>query len=231
MTRTLAACLVAVVLALVAPVPANAADAVTAPGPPALALPRLVCFGDSITKGGYPQAIDAKALGVEVVNAGVGGNTTAQGLKRMQADVLDRKPGVVVVLFGTNDCRLDEPKVAVPLATYEANLKKIVDQCRKAGATVVLCTPPPIDAGPYFKRHKKEPFDEAGGLEKVLDDYRAAARRVAEATKAPLVDLNQLLAKEKPDEWRSPDGVHPTPKGYALIAKHVSAAVRPLLPH
>jgi lysophospholipase L1-like esterase len=222
MTRTLLACLVAATLCLPATLRAAPDDA----RPP---VPRLVCFGDSITKGGYPQSIDAKALGVEVVNAGVGGNTTAQGLRRMKADVLDRKPAVVVVLFGTNDCRLAEPQVAVPVEKYEANLGQIVDQCEKAGAKVIICTPPPIDAGPYFQRHKKEPFDTAGGLDKVLAAYRAAAVRAAEARKVPVVDLNQLLAKEKRDEWLSADGVHPTKKGYELIAGHVSAAVRPLL--
>lgn len=228
MTRPLAACIFALTVGFalaLAPAVRAAPDRDGAPSP----LSRLVCFGDSITKGGYPQAIDAKGLGVEVVNAGVGGNTSAQGLKRMQADVLDRKPAIVVVLFGTNDSRIAEPQVAVPAEKYEANLKQIVSACEKAGAKVVVCTPPPINPGPYFRRHKKEPFDQAGGLEKVLASYRAAAIRAAEASKVPVVDLNQLLAKEKMDDWLSADGVHPSKKGYELIAGHVAAAVKPLL--
>src|SRR5688500_7586056 len=67
---------------------------------------RVVCFGDSITRGGYPDVL-AKTLGVEVANAGVNGNSSAMGLARMENDVLARKPEVVVVMFGTNDTRID----------------------------------------------------------------------------------------------------------------------------
>jgi lysophospholipase L1-like esterase len=201
-----------------------AADA--PPGKPAAA--RIVCFGDSITKQGYPELV-GKALGVETINAGVGGNTTANGLKRIQKDVLDHKPTVVIVFFGTNDSRPSDEPVHVPVEKYQANLEQIVDLCQKAGAKVVVCTPPPIDAEPYFKRHKREKIEAAGGLEKVLGQYRAAAVRAAEAKKAIVVDLNQLFAKEKQAEWLSPDGVHPTAKGKEMIARWVADAVKPLV--
>ncbi|HSI34505.1 MAG TPA: GDSL-type esterase/lipase family protein [Tepidisphaeraceae bacterium] len=188
--------------------------------------PKVVCFGDSITKAGYPKVL-GEILKADVVNAGAGGHTTAMGLKRMQKDVLDAKPTVVVVFFGTNDCRLAEPEVAVPVAQYEKNLTTIADACAKAGAKVVICTMPPINPEPYFKRHKKEPFDKVGGLEKVCEEYRAAARRVAEANKLPLVDLGAQLAKTP--EWMAPDGVHPTPAGTKLIAQHIAEAVKPLI--
>jgi lysophospholipase L1-like esterase len=186
----------------------------------------VVCFGDSITKAGYPKQLE-KLLNVPVVNAGVNGNTTRAALARIDKDVLTKSPSVVVIFFGTNDCRLAEPRVYVPVPQYEANLAKIVALCRGKGANVVLCTPPPIDPEPYFTRHERQPFDAAGGLEKVLGEYRAAVLRVAEATKAPVVDLNQRLAKEA--GWRAADGVHPTPKGSETIAGLVADAVRPLL--
>lgn len=194
----------------------------------AAAAKKIVCFGDSITKAGFPEVMAKdKDLGAEVINAGVGGNTTAMALQRVQKDVLDQKPDVVVVLFGTNDCRLAEPQIAVPLAKYEENLGMIADQCAKAGAKVVICTLPPIDEAAYFKRHAREKFDAAGGMKKVLADYRAAAIKVADARKAPVVDLNQLL-KDKP-EWVSADGVHPTEEGNRMIAKDVGAVVEALL--
>jgi len=188
--------------------------------------PRIVCFGDSITKAGYPKLL-AEILKVEVINAGVGGNTTTAGLKRMQKDVIAAKPTIVVLFFGTNDSRLAEPEVAVPVAQYEKNLITMIDACEKAGAKVVICTMPPINAEAYFKRHKKPPFDAAGGFETVCDQYRAASRKVAEAKKTPLVDLATLLSKTP--EWLAPDGVHPTAEGTKLIAQHVAGAVTPLL--
>jgi lysophospholipase L1-like esterase len=117
--------------------------------------------------------------------------------------------------------------VHVPLEKYEANLTAIAAACEKAGARVAFCTPPPINEEPYFTRHKKAPFDAAGGLQKVLADYRATVVKVADARKAPVVDLNELL-KARP-EWMAPDGVHPTAEGTKLIAKEVARVVEPLL--
>lgn len=103
----------------------------------------------------------------------------------------------------------------------------MVDACIRKGAKVVLCTAPPINSVPYFKRHKKEDFAGAGGLSGLLATYRDAVLRVAGSHKLPVVDLNQALAKEP--AWMSSDGVHPSKKGNAIIAKHVAKAVRPLL--
>jgi lysophospholipase L1-like esterase len=190
--------------------------------------PRIVCFGDSITRAGYPQRLATRlGDGVGVVNAGVNGNTTAMALRRMQRDVLDARPNLVVIFFGTNDCRLAEPKVHVPLDRYRANLQRMIDEVTGKGAKVVLCTPPPIDAQAYFTRHAKAPFDAAGGLEKVLAGYRQVVIEVGEKNKVPVVDLNQLMAKDL--SWRAADGVHPTEQGGDVIAGHVEAAVRPLL--
>jgi len=186
---------------------------------------RVVCFGDSITKAGYP-AVLAKELGdgVDVTNAGVNGNTTAQAMRRMERDVLAHKPDVVVIFFGTNDMRLAEPKVHVPVERYRENLQKMIDAVGKGGGKVVLCTPPPIEQEVYFTRHARAPFDAAGGLEKVLGEYCETVRGVAERNKIPVVDLNRLMAKE--EGWRSADGVHPTEKGTGLIAKFVGEVVK-----
>ena len=186
----------------------------------------VVCFGDSITNRGYP-AIMGSLLGVESVNAGVGGNSTEKGLRRIAKDVLDLQPDVVVILFGTNDCRVDAEKVFVPLPKYKANLGNMVDQCKAIDAKVVLCSLPPINQKAYFQRHEKLTFDKVGGLNKLLADYRSAAQLVAEEQDVPFIDLNQLLEAEP--KWLSRDGVHPSDKGNAIIARYVANAVRPLL--
>ena len=67
-----------------------------------------------------------------MINAGISGHTSAQGLARIDADVIAKKPDLVVVMFGMNDvCRAD-------LDTFRANLREIIVRCRKAGAAVVL---------------------------------------------------------------------------------------------
>ena len=191
-----------------------------------VANPVIVCFGDSITKRGYNEVL-GQLLDVQAINAGVAGNSTAKGLRRMSRDVLENDPDVVVILFGTNDLRADAEKVFVPLKQYKANLESMVDQCQEIGAGVVLCTLPPINHDAFFTRHERQPFDSHGGLAAMIESYRNTAREVATAHSIPLVDLNGLLA-ETP-RWISKDGVHPSEEGTAIIAKHVAAALAPLL--
>lgn len=188
--------------------------------------PVVICFGDSITNRGYYKTL-GRMLGVDAINAGVGGNSTAKALRRLSSDVLEKAPDFVVILFGTNDLRADAAKVYVPIQKYKTNLETIIDQCQEAGVGVVLCTIPPIEHKAFFTRHKREPFDAHGGLAKMITSYREAAREVASKHKIPLVDLNALLEKEP--KWLSKDGVHPSDDGNEIIAKHVAAALAPLL--
>ncbi len=189
--------------------------------------PKVVCFGDSITKRGYPAEL-ARLLGVEVVNAGVGGNTTTAALRRLQADVLAQHPTHVVIFFGTNDSRLDAPKVHVPVDRYVAQLRQMITACSALPARVVLCTLPPINPEPYFQRHAPEPFAAAGGLAAVLGTYRDAVLALGRELNLPVVDLHQLLVAHP--AWLSPDGVHPTDAGNAIIARLVAEKLTPLLP-
>ncbi|MGJ8695460.1 MAG: SGNH/GDSL hydrolase family protein [Verrucomicrobiaceae bacterium] len=188
---------------------------------------KIVCFGDSITKRGYP-ALLAELTGTEVISSGVAGHNSLQGLKRIQKDVLDHHPDIVVVFFGTNDIRVDSDRAHIPLPKYEENLTAIAKACRKAKAQIVICTPPPIDPKPYFTRHQEADYNGPAGLAKLLSDYRDTAIKVAKKNEAPVVDLNQLLLKEP--TWMHRDGVHPSPAGNKIIASLIAEKVRPLLP-
>jgi lysophospholipase L1-like esterase len=190
------------------------------------AKPIVVCFGDSITHAGYPAELE-KVLPVRAINSGVSGNTSRQGLARIERDVLAHKPDVVVVLFGTNDMREDAPRVRVSISEYETNLTTIITRCRASGAQVIIGTMPPVDAVPYFTRHVKEKFDAAGGLEKLISHYRASAIRMAASNGVPVVDLNRLLANK--GGWRKNDGVHPTPEGNRILAELFAVEVEKLL--
>ena len=109
---------------------------------------RIVCFGDSITgryyhtgsRIAYPALVEQglrrlypKAQ-VDVVNAGISGNTTVAGLKRMDRDVLRHKPHLVVVMYGMNDVCGNRPE------QFAANLRTIIKRSLAAGAAVMLCT-------------------------------------------------------------------------------------------
>jgi lysophospholipase L1-like esterase len=188
--------------------------------------PLVICLGDSITKHGYPQEME-KLLGIRVVNAGIGGNTSRQGLARLQKDVLSKKPQVVVFFFGTNDSRRDAPGHQVGLEEYTSNLSKMVERCQEIGAEIVIGTMPPIIPEPYFTRHPKSSYDDVGGFEKYIESYREAARKVGREKKIAVIDLNALLQKNS--GWSTPDGVHPTEEGDKVLAKLMAEQVKPLL--
>lgn len=107
---------------------------------------KIVCLGDSIT--GQPNLAGylkwsfvleamcdaAKGPGrVQVVNRGIGGDTSAGALKRLQGDVLDERPDVVVILLGGNDAGQKRPQ-----ADVKADLETIVRKVKAAGAKVLL---------------------------------------------------------------------------------------------
>lgn len=187
---------------------------------------KIVCFGDSITKRGYHELL-AEALDVETVMAGVAGNSTAQALRRMQRDVLDLDPDIVVIFFGTNDLRVDAPRVYVSLENYEKNLEIMIQKCASIEAKVVICTLPPINIQKYFTRHETALYDQEGGLEKMIINYRDVAIKVAKRHQVPLVDLNNELATQP--QWMSHDGVHPSKAGTRIIADLITKEVRTLL--
>ena len=189
--------------------------------------PKVVCFGDSITKRGYPEIL-GPLIGAEVVNSGVAGQNTLQGLKQIQREVLDHEPNLVIVCFGTNDLRVDNERAHIPLADFRRNLTSIAKKCKEAGAEVLFCTIPPIDTERYFTRHDKEPFGGVAGLTQTIADYRLAIIEVAAEQKAPVVDLNQILPNEP--KWMHKDGVHPSPSGNATIAKYVAEQARAFVP-
>lgn len=120
-----------------APAPARARDADEP------ALPKVAFLGDSISAGlnlpaeeAFPLVLAARlrAQGAPFVpiNAGVSGDTTAGGLRRI-AFLLKQRPAVVVVELGANDGLR-----GVPLASIESNLRAILEQVRSAGAVPLL---------------------------------------------------------------------------------------------
>ncbi len=196
------------------PAPPAAAPAATQP---AAASVRVVFLGDSLTAGlglgaedAYPaqlaRAWQAEGLPVEVVNAGVSGDTTAGGLRRVDW-ILGQKPDVVVVALGAND-------MLRGLATTEAeaNLRAILTRCRSAGADPVLLG---MRANPTLGPDYARDFDAI---------YPTLARELG----IPLVPF--LLAGVAGDpSLNQADGVHPTAAGQARLAALVGEVVAPVV--
>ncbi len=190
---------------------------------------RIVFLGDSITAGGvapkgYVTLIKNQLkekhadLGIEVIGAGVSGNKVPDLQKRLDKDVLAKKPTVVVIYIGINDVWHGEknPANGTPKDKYEAGLKEIIGKCQGAGARVVLCTPSVIG----------EKGDGSNSLDKKLDEYADASRAVAKETKAPLCDLRTAFvdyekknnADNKEKGVLTSDRVHLNDAGNKLVA-------------
>ncbi len=193
----------------------------------------LVLFGDSTTAPRGDLAIFGTLLqkllpDVAVVNAGVGGNSTADARLRFEQDVLAREPDVVTVAFGINDAAVDvwkghtEPRV--PIETYRANLRYFVATLKGKGSRPVLMTPNPLAWTPkLIELYGKPPYEpgNADGLNVLLADYAEVVRTVAKEEDVPLVDVWQLFKEHQskyPNESLLLDGMHPNARGHRLIA-------------
>jgi acyl-CoA thioesterase-1 len=105
----------------------------------------LVCLGDSLTAGygattpgvddkskSYPAYLQKKA-NITVINAGVSGDTTAQGLARVDSDVLSHNPDIVIILLAGNDVGS-----GVPISTIQANLQSIINKVANGNRKIFL---------------------------------------------------------------------------------------------
>ena len=154
----------------------------------------LVCFGDSICYGygarpgeGWvaqmTRMLATLREPVAVTNAGVSGDTTEDGLRRMQWDVERHHPNAVFVQFGLNDASFWYTSVGRPLVsfrTYLANMGEIIQRSFRSGAhTVFLATnhrpaeaPDILGAELYRRlRSSKERFRHRPGIQRRAADY------------------------------------------------------------
>ncbi len=173
-----------------------------------------------------------------VINAGIGGNTTTEMLARLQRDVLDHRPDLVVLMAGTNDCcnsgKLADP--AVTAANYAALADAILPHARLVLATA------PANHGPFLAtRHPAAAYGALPAAER-MRLARAALLDLARRRNLPLVDMFAITAGagligEDPRSWMinpvnggKTDGVHPTSDGYRGIAAAIAAVVLTLHP-
>jgi len=179
---------------------------------------RTIVLGDSIDAGtptGWYHYYTLQLGKIQQIrNAGIGGNTTTQMLARIQADVLDYAPDVVILGGFTNDT---DPANGVSAATTRSNIKTMVGMVRAAGALPVLRTAPPINAGDAARTQLTltqnawlKQYGISQGIE-VLDIYQAVADPSTGQFAAGISD----------------DGVHPTEIGAKAIADYLLAQPTP----
>jgi acyl-CoA thioesterase I len=179
----------------------------------------VVFFGDSLTAGyglepeeAYPAVIRermlAAGLDLEVVNAGLSGETTAAGARRA-AWVLRRPVVVFVIALGGNDGLR-----GIPPSETERNLQAIIDTVRRErpGALIVLAgMEAPPNMGPDFTAA-----------------FRAIFPRLAQANKVALVPF-LLEGVGGVPELNQRDGIHPNAAGQKIVAENVWIVLKTVL--
>ena len=177
----------------------------------------VLAFGDSLTSGlgvpadqTYPAQLAARltreGYDYRVVNAGVSGDTTAGGLRRVDW-ALRLQPEVVIVELGVNDALRGQK-----LASVRGNLEQIVARFQTSGARVLI-------AGMRLPPNYGDPY---------AADFYGLYREVARARNAPLMPffLDGVGAIPRLNQ---PDGIHPTAEGYAIVVDRLWPYLVPLL--
>ncbi|WP_372975723.1 SGNH/GDSL hydrolase family protein [Muriicola sp.] len=180
---------------------------------------RVVFFGNSITIG-WLQTMPSFFEGKPYINRGIGGQTTPQMLVRFRQDVIDLKPEVVVILAGTNDIAGNTGPMT--LEETLGNLISMTELARSNGIEVVLCSVLPASDYPW--RPGMRPDLKIPELNTMIREY---------ADQAGVVYLDYFSAMANESKGLDPelahDGVHPTRKGYELMAPLAESAIEKAL--
>ena len=154
----------------------------------------IVFLGDSITEAGVgpngyvaltSQAI-AKAypdLNIRVIGAGISGHRVPDCQKRLNRDVLQKKPTIVLIYIGINDVWQWISNRGSTKEVFEAGLRDMISRIHSVGARVILCTPTVIG----------EKTDGTNKFDKMLDEYSGISRKVAKETNSQLLDLREAF--------------------------------------
>jgi acyl-CoA thioesterase I len=179
--------------------------------------PVIAALGNSLTAGqgvdpsqNYParlqRKIDEAGYAYRVVNFGVSGDTSGQGLNRLDS-IIKNSPKIVIVELGANDGLR-----GMPAEVTKQNLATIVERLQAAGAKVVLAgMQVPPNYGPQY-----------------TVAFRSIFRDIATQYRISLIPFfldrvggNAALNQE--------DGVHPTAEGYEIVVENVWKELKPLL--
>lgn len=178
--------------------------------------PVVVTFGDSLTAGvagrSYPDyfqdLLDAQGLRFRVENQGVSGDTTTDGLARID-NVITGNPVLVILEFGGNDGLR-----GIPVDATRKNLAAMIERLKQARIrTVLLGITLPPNYGPDYVKPFTAMFPE------LAREYHLPYM--------PFLLVNVYQNRE----LMQPDGIHPNGSGNQIVARDVFQLIRPLLKH
>jgi lysophospholipase L1-like esterase len=194
---------------------------------------RIIFFGDSLTNlageekpkehvtKGYVRTVRESLQAkhpdkqIEVDWVATGGHTVPDLLKRVDADVIAKKPTIVVIQIGCNDAR------RIPKETFKSSLEELNDKLQMAGIQVVQCSLTSVG----------EKHDGTNKDDPKLDEFAEVEREVSKAKQVPLIDLRKAFVAywkknnphNKPSGILTYDGNHFNQKGMDFVAEQMLA--------
>jgi len=167
----------------------------------------IICFGDSITFGygvnpeeSYPVAL-SKMTDIPVINAGIDGDTSVEAIRRIDSDILDRDPLLVIIEFGGNDFLRK-----IPQEVTIKNIREMVARIQAKGAMVAIVD---ISTGMF------------------LTQYRAPCYKLAKETNA--IFIPRILSGIITNPQLKSDFIHPNAAGYKIVAEKIYRKIKPSL--
>ncbi|WP_431123657.1 SGNH/GDSL hydrolase family protein [Flagellimonas flava] len=177
---------------------------------------RVVFMGNSITEGwtnGMPSFFENPSY----VNRGISGQTTPQMLLRFRQDVIDLKPKVVLILAGTND--IAENTGPMTLEQIRDNIQSMVELAQANNITPIICSVLPAFDYPW--KPKMAPNIKIPQLNNMLQRLARDKNIFYLDYFSAMSDNRNGLPKELAD-----DGVHPTTKGYEIMAELANKTIQ-----
>jgi len=172
----------------------------------------LVCFGDSLTEGAigvsYVDILRARLpADVRVVNAGITGDTTAGGVRRIDWSLQDGDVKVVILELGANDILRGQP-----ITEMKKNLAAIIERAQQQNIAVLLLgMEAPPNYGPAY-----------------TSEFRQVYRDLARDHKVAFVPFYLEGVAGNP-ALNISDGIHPNPAGARIVEQTIWRALEPLL--
>ncbi len=175
-----------------------------------------------------------------VINAGVGGNTTADMLARIDKNCLAHRPDLTVFMAGTNDMN---SKKYIPLPQYEKNMRSIIGKILDVGSHIILMPILPAYEPYLYTRHDKSFYEPEGYMGR-KNEMNKLIRNLASEYQLTFLDMHHIfemignigedensLIQNEANSGKT-DGLHPTNNGYRLMAVAIyECIIQNNLPH
>jgi acyl-CoA thioesterase-1 len=169
----------------------------------------IVCFGDSLTFGhgadtindSFPMVLQEK-IKIPVINSGINDDTSADGLARIQRDVIDHNPVMVLIDFGGNDLYNSKPKLKIK--DIESNFRKMIELLDNGNCKIYIIR--------YYNQQMRM-FDLFFRFDNMLKRLKADYPNIE-----ILDNIWEGVWGRKDYKY---DFTHPNSKGYRIIAENI----------